>query len=583
MTEDFSPFSSNVYRNIRKNGEFRMQFEDMVSISAGPSQLISALCDEIGLEDIINGAVSWEPSYWKVSPGTHIKALVINILCSRMPLYRIEEFYETQDTEQLFGKGYVPASFNDDALGRTLDRLFEAQSWKVYSELSLTVLRTLELPLDLLHADTTSFSLQGDYSDQSDLRITYGYNKDNRLDLKQIVIGLGVTPQRLPVIAKVENGNLDDKTWNHTFIKRARTVLTQEEWDGLTYVADSALATQENLLLMRQEGLAFITRLPDSFSLSAELKEEAMWREDWHEVEPDAREGHRSAYRVQSFDRELYGQALRFVVVHSSQIEAKQRETLQRQMSKEREKIDQALRSLASERFACEHDAQQRMAAFGNQQKWKWHGIDLKAESETYPLPRMKRGRPKADERPAMAVQWRITVGELHYEEEALLMQAQKQGLFVLATSHPESETWTSTRVLQTYKGQAAAETRFRLLKDPVILDAIYLKQPRRVEALGVVFVMALLIYGLLEWRVRENLKQEKEPLILPGKRKSFEPTGEMLLALLKTIQVIHVTMDGTRIRGLSAHVDDQVKRIIRLAGHDISIYTDTAVISSDA
>lgn len=27
-----------------------MQFEDMVSISAGPSQLIAALCDEIGLE-----------------------------------------------------------------------------------------------------------------------------------------------------------------------------------------------------------------------------------------------------------------------------------------------------------------------------------------------------------------------------------------------------------------------------------------------------------------------------------------------------------------------------------------------------
>jgi transposase len=553
-----------------------MQFEDMVSIPAGPSQLISALCDEIGLEDIINRAVTWEPSYWKISPGTHVKALVINILCSRMPLYRIAEFYETQDTEQLFGKGCSAAFFNDDALGRTLDRLFEAQSWKVYSELSLTVLRTLGLPLDLLHADTTSFSLQGDYPDQDDLRITYGYNKDNRPDLKQIVIGLGVTPQRLPVIAKVENGNLDDKTWNHTFIKRARSVLTQEEWDGLTYVADSALATQENLLLMKQEGLAFITRLPDSFSLSAELKEEAMWREVWQEVEADAQEGERSVYRVQSFDRELYGQALRFVVVHSSQLEAKQRETLQRQMRKEKEKIDQALQSLAVERFACEHDAQQRITAFGKQQKWKWHAIDLETQSETYRLPRAKRGRPKADELPETAMQWCITVGELRYDEEALLMQAHKQGLFVLATSHSESEAWNSPHVLKTYKGQAAAETRFRLLKDPVMLDAIYLKQPKRVDALGVVFVMALLIYGLLEWRVRENLKQESEPLLLPGKRKSFEPTGEMLLALLKTIQVIHVTLGGNRIRGLSAHVDDQVKRIIRLAGHDISIYTDT-------
>ncbi len=129
-----------------------------------------------------------------------------------------------------------------------------------------------------------------------------------------------------------------------------------------------------------------------------------------------------------------------------------------------------------------------------------------------------------------------IIAGEIRYDEEALLMQVQKQGLFVLVTDHAQSEAWDSARVLQTYKGQAAAETRFRLLKDPVILEAMYVKQPRRVEALGVVFVMALLIYGLLEWRVREQMKREKEPLILPGNRKSFTPTGEMLLALLKTI-----------------------------------------------
>jgi hypothetical protein len=96
MTENYPRFPRKYTEIHRKNGEFRMQFEDMVSIPAGSSQLISALCDEIGLEDIINRAVTWEPSYWKISPGTHVKALVINILCSRMPLYRIAEFYETQ-------------------------------------------------------------------------------------------------------------------------------------------------------------------------------------------------------------------------------------------------------------------------------------------------------------------------------------------------------------------------------------------------------------------------------------------------------------------------------------------------------
>ncbi|WP_415841316.1 IS1634 family transposase, partial [Paenibacillus alkaliterrae] len=221
----------------------------MVSIAAGPSQLIAALCDEIGLESIINSAVEWNPSYCKVSPGTQVKAMIINILCSRMPLYRVSEFYQEQDIELLLGPGRKAEDLNDDALGRTLDRLYDAQSWKVYSQLSLTVLRHLGLPLDVLHSDTTSFSVQGDYVNQDDLNVTYGYNKDGRPDLKQIVIGLGVTPQRLPIIGKVEDGNLDDKTWKNAFITRLRSVLSDEEWSGLTYVADSALATMDNLLL----------------------------------------------------------------------------------------------------------------------------------------------------------------------------------------------------------------------------------------------------------------------------------------------------------------------------------------------
>jgi len=312
------------------NGGIFVQLEAMVSIAAGPSQLIAALIDEIGLETLINEAVEWHPSYCKVSPGMHVKAMIINILCSRMPLYRVSEFYHELDVEMLFGSTYTAADFSDDALARTLDRLYDAQSWKVYSQLALSVLRHIGLPLEVVHSDTTSFSLHGDYLDQEDLNITYGYNKDGRPDLKQIVIGLGVTPQRLPIIGKIEDGNTDDKTWNTTFINKLREVLAEEEWNQLTYVADSALATMDNVLLMKKEGLSFITRLPDTFSLSSELKEEASWRDQWQDVQVTNEEEGRSRYQLQSFERELYGQPLRFVVVHSSHLEAKQQETLQR-------------------------------------------------------------------------------------------------------------------------------------------------------------------------------------------------------------------------------------------------------------
>jgi len=122
--------------------------------------------------------------------------LIINILCSRTPLYRVEAFYEQLDVERLFGSGRKASDFNDYTLARALDVLHEAEGWKVYSSLALASLKHLGLPLTTFHNDTTSFSVYGNYPDTDDLRITHGYNKDGRPDLKQIVIGLGVTPKR---------------------------------------------------------------------------------------------------------------------------------------------------------------------------------------------------------------------------------------------------------------------------------------------------------------------------------------------------------------------------------------------------
>jgi transposase len=67
----------------------------------------------------------------------------------------------------------------------------------------------------------------------------------------------------------------------------------------------------------------------------------------------------------------------------------------------------------------------------------------------------------------------------------------------------------------------------------------MYLKRPERVEALAYVVLMAVLIKNLLERRVRKALKNEQEPLILPGNKKSFEPTGDKILEIFSVIDVI--------------------------------------------
>lgn len=90
------------------------------------------------------------------------------------------------------------------------------------------------------------------------------------------------------------------------------------------------------------------------------------------------------------------------------------------------------------------------------------------------------------------------------------------------------------------------------------------------------------MVYGVLEWRVRERLKEEKEPLILSGKWKSFRPTREMLLALFQTIKTkIFCFSDGRVERRLTRQLSENVKRVVELAGYDVSIYVQRSVSDS--
>jgi hypothetical protein len=109
-------------------------------------------------------------------------------------------------------------------------------------------------------------------------------------------------------------------------------------------------------------------------------------------------------------------------------------------------------------------------------------------------------------------------------------------------------------------------------LKEEQMIDAVLIKTPERIEALGIVYVMALLVYGILEYRVRSKMESEKEPLILMGKRKLFKPTGKALLEQLHDIRVIVIEQNGKRMRFLPDNIKDHTKRIVELCGYSIDI-----------
>ena len=171
---------------------------------SGPAALISALYDDLKIGDTIDEMVNWDREQCKLSPGTRVKAMVINVFGGRRPLSRIDEFYTDKDLENLFGKGVGLDDLTDYNLARGLDKLAERGPHEIYSTLCLRAICSEQVALNFLHNDTTSISVCGDYDEQAEYPLlAHGHSKDRRPDLKQFIYGLSVTQDRIPVCAEI--------------------------------------------------------------------------------------------------------------------------------------------------------------------------------------------------------------------------------------------------------------------------------------------------------------------------------------------------------------------------------------------
>lgn len=129
--------------------------------------------------------------------------------------------------------------------------------------------------------------------------------------------------------------------------------------------------------------------------------------------------------------------------------------------------------------------------------------------------------------------------------------------------------------VLRLYKDQNEVEGRFRYLKSPYHVGPVFLQRPSRVKAFGYVMLLSLLLYSVFEYILRQQMKQEEEPLILPGKRKSFRPTGASVLEMFETMVTTWVSIQGKWKRMTVTPRDPQLERILGFFGLDMSIYSE--------
>ena len=164
--------------------------------------IVRAYMQRLGLVELINQLVVTEMD---VEPGIIIAGMIQDTLSGRSPLYHLESFFRTQDTELLLGKEVSPEDFKDHNVGRVLDRIYEVGTQGIFSKLSHRAATLFDLDTQTGHWDSTSASVWGTYDvytadapDDQRIKITYGHSKDKRPDLKQFMISTLCVEYNIP-------------------------------------------------------------------------------------------------------------------------------------------------------------------------------------------------------------------------------------------------------------------------------------------------------------------------------------------------------------------------------------------------
>ena len=149
------------------------------------------------------------------------------------------------------------ARMDEDQAYRALDLLVEADAEaKVQESVFFACADLLNLEVDLLFFDTTSTYFEaepdsdgGEEQEQAPFR-ALGHSKDHRPDLPQVVIGLAVTREGIPVRVWVWPGNTNDQT----VIEQVKDDLRGWRLGRCVWVVDRGFSSDANLHYLARGG-----------------------------------------------------------------------------------------------------------------------------------------------------------------------------------------------------------------------------------------------------------------------------------------------------------------------------------------
>jgi hypothetical protein len=336
-----------------------------------------------------------------------------------------------------------------------LDLLAE-QKAKLEKEIFFRVADLLSADVDLLFYDTTSVYFETEEEDEGEQALRkWGHGKDSRPNAPQIVVGLAVTREGLPVKSWVFPGNTADVST----VEQVKRDLAGWRLNRVIYVADGGMMSEENLSHLATGGSGYIVGVPLRKSKEAQA---VLARPGRFQKVAQNLEVKEIAYPSAS-EAPIAGRRRRYVLCRNPE-EARRQKHRRTEVLAELEAELQALeaRKDAHPKAACRLQASRRFGPYLTQRK----------------------------------------SGRLQIDRSRVAQEEKLDGKWLVVTNDP---SLSAEDVALGYKQLVRVEESFRRLKHGIDIRPVHHRTAERIEAHVFACMLALLLERVAERRTGEG------------------------------------------------------------------------------
>jgi transposase len=350
---------------------------------------------------------------------------------------------------------------DEDHAYRAMDLLVDADTQgRVQESVFFAVANLLNLEVDLLFFDTTSTYFERDDEETGqDAFRRFGHSKDHRPDLPQIVIGLAVTREGIPVRCWCWPGNSNDQQ----VLAEVKDDMRDWKLGRVITVVDRGFSSADNLAYLRRAGGHYIAgmRMRDGNP----LVEQVLSRQGRYEHVKD---------NLRVKEVRLDQTDTRFIVCHNPE-----------QAERDAQQREQAITRIQAELTRIgEQRARDAKRPTGDKTRTRNEAAHVRAECALRDHPTLGRWLTQQPN------------GRLKVNTTKVKAEARLDGKYLLATSDPHISTEDAALG---YKNLLEAERGFRDLKSQLLLRPVFHRLEHRIRAHVLICWLALLLTRVAE------------------------------------------------------------------------------------